>query len=130
MAPRQQWPGEPTVEHRRHAVVGEKVMAHGSLIGGANGRGRERAAGRQCLGSEPTGEHRLADSLARHHVAGARRVAHEQHPPRRQHGSVDAGRDGPGRDPILELHARPERGTNVRAVDEAGPVGLHGLARA
>ena len=27
-AARQQWPGEPTVEHRRHAVVGEQVMAH------------------------------------------------------------------------------------------------------
>ena len=93
---------------RRHAVVGDEVVAHGALVARPATRRVERAGGEDRLGGQPPGEQRLADALAGHHVGGHRRVADEQHS---TVGQRAPGRRGPG-------SATPCAGPRARA---AGP---------
>ena len=104
---------------RRHAVVGDEVVAHRAVRSAARDRGGvERPGGEDRLGGEPPGEQRLADALARHHVGRHRRVAGEQHPAVGQRRPVDARRGS----------ATPCAGPRARAAGRAPPARAGGRA--
>ena len=96
-------------------MVGEQVVLDLGTVDGSGIGGLQRPSRDDRFGREPTGQQRLADAFAGHHIGGHRCVAGEQHPPSGERGLVDACRDRPCGVAILGFEAVAE------GVDDVGP---------
>ena len=108
-------------------MVGEQVVLDLGTVDGRSVVGLQRPGSDDRLGGEPTGQQRLADAFAGHHVGGHRRVAGEQHPPGGERGLVDPRGDRPRGVAILELEAVAEGVDDVGSGEEIEPELLHVL---